>query len=395
LLSTRSVVSQQTVLPAGWQWISFFIDLDSLAVESAFSSLGNLNIVTSETGEFFIPGKASTLTEVDLRKMYKVHLPAQDTLATRGHPILTQTPIPVHAGWNWVAYYPTASLEPSLAFNSLGENLAIVQNQHGEFFIPGVVNTMRRLSQGQGFKLYAETADTLIYPKVAAAKAQVGMTPYAMTLPTQHFHSQEHYGESYAIVIEGIRGVGRALTEDDEIAAFAEDGTLLGATRCQPNSVTALSAWRDNPMTPAKDGYRSDDRMRFVLWDRAGEKEIELLADFQKGDAVIGSAPYGRVSLRVPGIPTSFALHPNFPNPFNPETQIRFDLPENRHVTLRIYNTLGQQVRVLVDQPYTAGYHRVIWDGKDASGKPVASSVYFYRIEAGEFVAQRKMALLR
>ncbi|MDZ7343210.1 MAG: T9SS type A sorting domain-containing protein, partial [candidate division KSB1 bacterium] len=395
LLSARSMVSQQTVLPGGWQWISFFIDLDTLAAERAFSSLENLNIVTSETGEFFIPGKASTLAQIDLRKMYKVHLSAQDTLAAAGHPILTQTPIPVHQGWNWVAYYPSASLEPSLAFNSLGPNLIIVQNQRGEFFIPGVVNTIRSMSRGQGFTLYSGAADTLIYPKVVTAKAQAAITPDIATLPAKHFRAASPHGESYAIVIDAIRGIGRALTEEDEIAAFAEDGTLLGASRCQPNSINALAARGDDPLTPAKDGYRIGDRMRFVFWDHARAQEIELVADFQKGDAIIGNAPYTRVSLRVPGIPTRFALHPNFPNPFNPETHIRFDLPENRHVTLRIYNTLGQQIRVLIDHPYAAGYHQKIWDGKDGSGKPAPSGLYFYRIEAGEFSAQRKMTLIR
>jgi subtilisin-like proprotein convertase family protein len=406
LLNSRSIISQQTALRTGWNWMSFFIALDSLAATRAFASLDSLNIVSSETGEFFIPGKASTLARVDLSKMYKAHLSAPDTLTTRGHPILTGTPIPVHQGWNWVAYYPALALEPAVALASLGENLVIAHNQYGEFFIPGVVNTMRRLSRGQGYKLYSNAPDTLIYPKSAVAKTPT-TTPYVALSSAAHYRPVQDHGESFAIVIEAIRGVQRQLTEDDEIAVFAEDGTLLGTTRWQPSSVNVMAAWDDDPMTPAKDGYRSGDRMRFVLWDHSTATEIELMADFRKGDAIIGNAPYAQILLRTKDVPARFVLHPNFPNPFlsgakspahgggNPETHIRFDLPENGRVTLRIFNSLGQQVRVLVDGEYPTGYHRVVWDGKDGHGKAVASGVYFYRLKAGEFVAQRKMILLR
>ncbi len=93
--------------------------------------------------------------------------------------------------------------------------------------------------------------------------------------------------------------------------------------------------------------------------------------------------------------PVSYALHSNYPNPFNPATTIRYDLKESGKVSLRIYNTLGQEVRTLVNRYETAGYKSIPWDGKDNAGRMVSSGLYIYRIETGSFVKSRKMMLLK
>jgi hypothetical protein len=80
----------------------------------------------------------------------------------------------------------------------------------------------------------------------------------------------------------------------------------------------------------------------------------------------------------------------NYPNPFNPSTTIRYDLPHNSFVNLTVYNKLGQQVTKLVNEQQPAGYHDVVFRGDG-----LASGVYFYRIQAGDFVASKKLLLLK
>jgi flagellar hook assembly protein FlgD len=90
------------------------------------------------------------------------------------------------------------------------------------------------------------------------------------------------------------------------------------------------------------------------------------------------------------------ALIQNFPNPFNPETWIPFEIKENCEVNIRIYNSTGRLVRALNLGSKSAGLYASIdkaayWDGKDESGVPVASGIYFYSIQAGKFTAVKKM----
>ncbi len=119
-------------------------------------------------------------------------------------------------------------------------------------------------------------------------------------------------------------------------------------------------------------------------------------------DLTIGSLTAdlaGASVLRVASIeqprPATFRLDDNYPNPFNPGTTIAYELPKASDVTLMIYNARGQRVRLLVDSGKPAGSHRAVWDGRDDSGNRVASGVYLYKLLAGDFVASRRLLLLR
>lgn len=94
-------------------------------------------------------------------------------------------------------------------------------------------------------------------------------------------------------------------------------------------------------------------------------------------------------------LPESFSLDQNVPNPFNPNTYINFAVPKTAHVTIEVYNALGQKVTTLVDETLKAGLKRVEWDGLDNSGNSVASGVYFYRMTSDSFSETKKMMLLK
>jgi hypothetical protein len=99
--------------------------------------------------------------------------------------------------------------------------------------------------------------------------------------------------------------------------------------------------------------------------------------------------------LNIQSTPTEFALLQNFPNPFNPETTIQYNLSESADVTLQIYNVVGQVVRTLVAERQAAGRYRVQWSGSDDRGVPVSSGIYFYKVSAGKFQDVRKLMLLK
>jgi hypothetical protein len=94
-------------------------------------------------------------------------------------------------------------------------------------------------------------------------------------------------------------------------------------------------------------------------------------------------------------LPDHYYLSPNYPNPFNASTMIKFGLPIAGHVELSIYNILGKKVITLLDQDYQAGNHGVIWNGQNATGQPVSSGIYFFRLKSGEFIQIRKLLLLK
>jgi len=117
-----------------------------------------------------------------------------------------------------------------------------------------------------------------------------------------------------------------------------------------------------------------------------------------RADAIKLSEPgeFSPVIMARPELsPAKYKLYQNYPNPFNPQTTLKFSLPKNGDVTIKIYNTLGQIVRTLVDKRFDAGSHEIIWDGKDQLGRMSASGVYFVRMKAGDFIGVRKILLMR
>lgn len=100
-------------------------------------------------------------------------------------------------------------------------------------------------------------------------------------------------------------------------------------------------------------------------------------------------------------LPKVFALYQNMPNPFNPVTKIRYDIPYRKgrsnqyQARLDIYNIRGQLVRTLVNGIRNPGYHSVIWGGRDMRGKALSSGMYVYMFRAGKFVKKRKRILIK
>jgi hypothetical protein len=103
---------------------------------------------------------------------------------------------------------------------------------------------------------------------------------------------------------------------------------------------------------------------------------------------VVNEAPVSATPMAL--VPTVFALHQNYPNPFNPATEIKYDLPKDVHVTLKVYNVLGAEVATLVDADQKASFYTVSWDASE-----LASGVYFCTLNAGDFKSVKKMVFLK
>lgn len=120
-------------------------------------------------------------------------------------------------------------------------------------------------------------------------------------------------------------------------------------------------------------------------WDNTANFCIKALSTIDSGLVVFEDS----------SVPETFTLGQNYPNPFNPITTICYNLPEQSHVTIVIYNILGREVKELVNGELVSGYHKVVWDGTDSFNKPVGAGVYLYQIRATDFIQTRKMLLLK
>ena len=131
--------------------------------------------------------------------------------------------------------------------------------------------------------------------------------------------------------------------------------------------------------------------VRFTVSATDGIDTVKVTGD----DRVLFVNRYDYLSTEEGAIPTEFALHENYPNPFNPSTTLRFDLPEVSDATVTIFNMLGQKIKTFNMNDTPAGYHSIKWDATNDYGDPVGAGVYLYQLRANEFVKTKKMVLLK
>jgi subtilisin family serine protease len=174
---------------------------------------------------------------------------------------------------------------------------------------------------------------------------------------------------------------------------------------------SGAEAWLELPLTQAREdtgyGFLYAANLSEITKLDSAAVDLKIAAEDASGNAIEwtqepafivgdfatavedGDQPEGSVQ------PLVFALYPNHPNPFNPSTFIKYDLAERTHVTLKIFNVFGQEVRTLVDETQPAGRQLASWDGRDNFGRVVGSGIYFYQIKTPRFQKSRKMIVLR
>ena len=190
--------------------------------------------------------------------------------------------------------------------------------------------------------------------------------------------------------------LGRVYYVGPEGLTFAD---TLAATVCIPYAQALQQA---GPEVGAGDlrAYAYDIVGR--QWGESTRIEVDTINKVIRVRA--GSLFYFQLALRKisvempefePSLPRCFALYQNYPNPFNQRTVIRYHVPERNVIQLRVYNISGQLVRTLVSEEKAAGCYSVQWDGRDSSGKAVASGVYLYRLEAEGFTQSKRLVILK
>jgi hypothetical protein len=190
--------------------------------------------------------------------------------------------------------------------------------------------------------------------------------------------------------------VEKALWRDQYPLVVSSGDTSMGAV-----SATPPGLWHDRDSTVTLKAVPKTGH-RFLRWEGSISDTVSLVnvkMDTSKKITAVFEEITGNAVRPAPvpssGKPVAFRLYPNFPNPFNPETEIRFDVPVSERVRIEVFSLTGKRVAVLADCAYGPGTYQVRWKGTDVYGKPAGSGIYFCRMSAGGFMHVSKMHLIR
>ncbi|MBN2281656.1 MAG: hypothetical protein JXQ65_13830 [Candidatus Marinimicrobia bacterium] len=343
-------------------------------------------MLSDKTGEFHLDGKIiDPTTQIDLT------IDENDQVIIQGRPS-TQAPARRIEGllpgdWMLLGYLPTAPIPIEEALEGILEKILAVKNNLGQLYVPDIgINEIGMMVPGQSYWISLNDTATFSFPSGPMSKGNAVQEDV-------HFSSVLYTGENTTIVVPAVINPvdeqGNTLSVGDEIAVFNTRGQCCGMEIWRGENI-AITVWGDNEMTAAVDGLLSGDTLFFKLWDKSRHYELLATAEFEDPFAILYEPDKLIVLTSLTGtsvtqidnekVPDQFSVSLNYPNPFNPRTNIEFSLAHDAKVELFVYNILGHKIREVVNKKMNSGYYRVFWDGMDQSGHRVASGVYLYRI---------------
>ena len=212
--------------------------------------------------------------------------------------------------------------------------------------------------------------------------------------PTGSFYTSKNF---YKFIRPGASRI-KVIEDHDDILASSfidqENNSLTTVLINKgPEPVTITLAGSAVPLE--YDIYLTAEYINFEFQGRRAVSQLIILPPGSVTTCVGSLEEVTQISHDDASVPEDFYLYQNYPNPFNPQTTIRFNLARPVQARIIVYNVLGQRVKTLADKMFNAGIHNIVWEGRSDFGHQVSSGLYFYKIEAGNYVQTRKCLLLR
>jgi PKD repeat protein len=394
-LEVRGTVEKTCPLFEGWNLISWNVNTDTddiLTVLDPVMSYVDVVLGFEQGGLTFDPDLQpwSTLWDVDHLSAYWVRIEgiAELSLVISGLPVPETTPILLYPGWNSISYLPEDSRDISVALETISATTELVYGfpmASIEIWQPGGnFNGLGTLNPCEGYFIKMNEMSWLTYsdgtvaaPSAPRALPQIATSSDDMT--TTHWvnlYSRDLLVDGQQVTT-GTTITAHAVAGDDVVGRFTM--TTNGQFGFMP--VYAETGGLLNP----------GDAFYLKVNDIATEEEFTWTNSGDRLEITELSTAASSVEI----LPQDYSLAQNYPNPFNPATQILFTVPQATKVKIEVFNVLGRSISVVFEGQAAAGQNSVVWDGLDASGKPTASGVYFYRMTAENYTETRKMMLLK
>lgn len=379
----KADITSGIILPGQNQVVTLKFKSDTLALGSHFADM-TIKSSDPDQPEIIIPIEMSVQTDV---------AGADVNISFFQDNVLTQYLNVVYVADEKLRSVPTAKVTKP---NASVENLTVTTTDESKH----VYNTSFKLAAAGNYTFEMTTEDTsynasTINRTLAAVLAKAGQSAVlkspddklTLTVAANAFKD-----DVYLTILHNS-----GMQVKSSMTPLSESYTV-GPVAWKPGTAASVSfAYHEWPdMNPAHVAiYRIDKNgLTYVptIINTADKTAHATIGEFGKYQVFYNESIQNGADV---SIPKEFSLYPNFPNPFNPTTTIRYDLAENSKIQLTIYNILGQQIRTLVNQALPAGRYQAVWDGRNDAGSQVSSGIYIFRLKTEKFVKANKMLLIK
>lgn len=307
----------------------------------------------------------------------------------------------------WVGFFKKESTDPFVALSSIINQLTLIQTKNWSIsreslFSPWQIGARNpKINFGEMVVLrYAGTTNVSFNWNASNGGGGTPQTVYSQPSPQYFTYNElENYTSIY-VKLDDVTAKNRK--SNAELALFV-NGVCVGAEVVQSDTVEVSAYLSEMP--------GEDDEVEFRYWE-PGMKSAPIKyndycvynfdqnmyqhrpIDFTQNKRFY-TISMNKKDMEIANIPSVTLLEGNYPNPFNPETTIRYSLSEPSQVSIKIFNIKGQLVNELVNEKQSAGFKSVVWKGTDSNGNKAPSGVYFYRFDTNNASSTKKMLLMK
>jgi hypothetical protein len=403
LLTTSLLEEQHFSLGENWNWISFRLEAEDPAISQILAPLGNniYQIKNQTASAIMYQGSwYGDLTHISIGEGYLIsmHNPVSE-FTLEGIAIPTNTGIPLASGWNWISYLPAEQRSVSDALSSVAGNAQQLKTQQQTALYydpPGTwIGDLHYMEPGVGYKIQTLADDVLYYDDperhvVSSTDEQRDNPPGWSPIS----------GTQYNMVL-----MASVYDDNDELFDDTGDNTLAVFGPGGVDDCRGIAVWQESfggfwYITVV--GNENGEELSFKVYEDASGQIYDCNESLIFQDnSVVGDPEntfmitYQETSAEDGFVSDKTVLHPNYPNPFNPETTIAFSLTQAGHVTIDIFNIQGQKVKTIVDSDFEAGIHKVVWNGRDNKDREVSSGNYLIKMQHNDEITVSKILLLK
>ncbi|MGM0705344.1 MAG: T9SS type A sorting domain-containing protein [Bacteroidota bacterium] len=386
--------SEQTVaLDAGWNIISTrMIDTPRPMEEVLAPILDEVILVKDDRGRPFSPPYDLDVLDTWMPdEAYQIYVTSAVDLPVEGTARPASDPVELSHGWNFIPYLPTEPMDVEDAIASLGDDLIFMKDMTGAVYLPDPddpINTIDVMGPGKGYMAYVTADATLEYPEASGASGASQLQALARSAS-----SAEASGgyESAAVLV----ATGTNWDPDIRIWVETDQGERVGHGRIADGALVA-NVRGPSSVSNAPHAQRGDALTIYTQHPNSEPEAVDVhsvrnvLSDTNADGLVFEPQAVYRADVEAPASASGFAVEGHAPNPVRSQATLTFTLPENTHVRIEVYNTIGQRVATWLDRSMSSGTHEL-----DIKAQGLASGTYFYRVQTDRHTESRRLTVVR
>jgi len=377
------VQAERTIqLEIGWNMVSVNLQPDPDDIRVLMRELVEadlLILLKDGLGRFYSPEfDFCNIPGWNVADGYQMKMDDAGEVTLAGITVMADDAIPLTDGWNLISYYPRTPVDAIVAFSGIVDQLLIAKDGWGRFYNPEWdFSNMGDLEELRGYQVKVTEDMELVY------RLQAEDDDFVMNVRDRQSELPNHplTGNNMSLLVKG------GAIPDGEISVYA-NVELVGSGVLE-DGVCGVAIWGDDLTTPAIDGAVEGASLELRLLDENGSHQVQFKT--LTGDGLYQTDGFWAVELtEISMLPDEFGIVSAYPNPFNSQTRVTYNLPEASYIELALFDLSGRRVMDIVSGNKNAGQYTISLDGSI-----LTSGVYVIELHAGKEISRSKVALVK